>query len=236
MKSLRKLAVGKLLLLVTILLLSGCYPGERYFLRSFVEEFAMYNEIVVERALSSTSTKHLRLRVKGDRWVNYLSKGADKAKYEQLCSLYGDTSYNMEVNRPFEMARVVTKYPHFSIIEVRSDKDFDAEHPAGTPLNDIMSIRFQSAKEFINSGYSDYTLEEKIYTKSLAELDKNDLELSIHNLFLIFDKEPDVLTTHLLSFKCINAHGECYTTTYNYDFSLEEGEIEPEVTVTYETL
>ena len=236
MKSLKDLAVDKLLLLLAILLLGGCYPGERYFLRSFVEEFEMYNDIVVERALSSTSTKHLRLRVKSDRWVNYLSEGADKAKYEQLCTLYGDTSYNMEVNRPLEMARVVTKYPHFSIIDVRSDKDFDAEHPAGTPLNDIMSIRFQSAKEFIESGYSDPTLEEKIYTKSLAELDKDDLELSIHNLFLIFDKEPEVLTTHLLTFECINAMGEKYTTTYSYDFSLAEGEVEPEVTVTYETL
>ena len=128
MKSLKDLAVDKLLLLLAILLLGGCYPGERYFLRSFVEEFEMYNDIVVERALSSTSTKHLRLRVKSDRWVNYLSEGADKAKYEQLCSLYGDTSYNMEVNRPLEMARVVTKYPHFSFIEVRSNKDFDVSY------------------------------------------------------------------------------------------------------------
>ena len=52
----------------------------------------------------------------------------------------------------------------------------------------------------------------------------------------LFVKEPDVISTHELTFECYNANGEKFTTTYNYDFSLEEGEVEPEVTVTYETL
>ena len=39
-------------------------------------------------------------------------------------------------------------------IDVFSDTDYDAAHPAGTPLNDIVDIRFSSGEDYLQSGYT----------------------------------------------------------------------------------
>lgn len=57
------------------------------------------------------------------------------AEYESLCARYGDTDYNRTeftwtIQRDYLADNIVS-------IEVRSAADFDAQHPAGTLLNDL---------------------------------------------------------------------------------------------------
>ena len=70
-----------------------------------------------------------------------------KAKY--FIDLYGDTSFNGAV-LPFMSTSIA--YP-IDKITIECDKDFDAEHPAGDPLDDIVMLYYSSYYRFIKSGY-----------------------------------------------------------------------------------
>lgn len=236
MKSVRSNKGYRVLLIATLLVLSGCYGGEPYYLRSFIEEFVMYNGISVKRTMASTSTKHLSLCIDEIGSVNFKSEGSDKKLYDELCSRYNDMSYNKEVGRPFGLPLTHAIYPHFGAINVYSDKDFDAQHPAGTLLNDVMSVRFQNARDYINSGYSDEYLPIAEKTVSLANLQPDDLELAIQNIYLIFDVEPAELSTHTLTIECINAEGKRYMAYFKYDFTLPEGVVVEEPVVEVDTI
>ena len=45
--------------------------------------------------------------------------------------------------------------PDIVSIDVYSMDDFDSAHPAGSSLNDCITFEFESAKDFIESGYAD---------------------------------------------------------------------------------
>ena len=228
-------------LLLTIVLVGcisviGCWYGIPTFSKSYVQEYILYDGIKVRRAITH-STKYLDLYVNITRRVNFLSKGEDKKMYDKICEMYGDTEYNQEVFLIAEGVPMVSvEYPACAAIEVVSTRDFDAEHPAGTSLTDIMSVKYQSAAGYIESGYTDLEDLFEWKVRPLNELQPQDLALSVHNIFLIFDKEPDVLEQHALSIKWTSAEGNTYTTTYNYDFSLPEGRVEPWTEVTYDTI
>ena len=129
---------------------------------------------------------------------------------------------------PFkDVPSVTSRYPGCASIDVISNKDFDAEHPAGTSLSDIMSVKYMSASVYIESGYTDLVDLNEWKVKPLNELQPEDLALSLHNIFLIFDKDPDVLDTHTLRIKWTNAEGVTYTTLFSYNFALPEGQVEP---------
>ena len=211
----------------------GCWIGYEHFSRSYIQEYLMYDGIEVRRHIA-TSTKNIDLYVNVTHRVNFLSEGNDKAVYDKLCEANGDISYNQEVHLPLDVPTIMCTYPHFAAINVYSDKDFDANHPAGTPLNDLMTISYYTAAPYIASGYTaDSTLWEEV-VKPLNELSTEDLKFELKNILLRFTKDPDVISTHELKFECINAEGKLYTTTYDYDFSLPEGKVEPQVTVEYQ--
>ena len=222
------------LVAVVLLTIIGCCSYQEQYVRSYIQQYIMYDDICVRR--SNDNSKHLDLYSKTSKRVDFRSEGNDKIEYENICKANGDTCYNRYIYTPSGLPIIMTEYPHFSKINVYSNKDFDEEHPAGTPLNDVIDIIYHSALEYIRSGY---TAESSLYEKKvkrLSELRDEDLNMNTENIFLAFTKDPDIIDIHTITFECINAHGETYTTTYNYDFSLAEGEVEPEVTVTYETL
>ena len=74
------------------------------------------------------------------------------AEYESLCARYGDTDYNRTeftwtIQRDYLADNIVS-------IEVRSAADFDAQHPAGTLLNDLCTLLSASPLPYIESGYT----------------------------------------------------------------------------------
>lgn len=211
----------------------GCCSGENVFTRSYMQEYILYDGIKVRRELAVT--KNLDLYVTPTYRVNYQSEGNDKTLYDNICKENGDTCYNREIFNPVGRPTVMTAYPHFTTINVYSNKDFDAQHPAGTPLNDVITVSYRSPLAFIESGYSEADTTRYYPTiKLLSELGSDDLRMNLDNIFLCFVKDPDVISTHMLTFETINAEGKRYKTTYNYDFSLEAGEFEPEITITSE--
>lgn len=219
-----------LLIIITVVLstIVGCIGYGSHFSRSYVTGYVIYEGISVRRAISSTSSKHLDISGKVSHRISLLSKGADKDLYNSICEEFGDTAYNQFVWEPLSTE---CKYPHFATINVTSNMDFDENHPRGTSLNDIMTIIYHTATDFIEEGYNDYTLLNK-REKPLNELEPNDLALNWTNTFLAFTKDPDILTTHTLTFTCTNAKGETFTATYDYDFTLPEGKYEPEISST----
>ena len=115
----------------------------------FITEYIAPNGIEVH----SNAPGHLYLKVIGDVYQTFRGKDYehyDKAEY--LSDLYGDISYPGKV-QPGEHAALA--YP-IEKISLWCGKDFDAEHPVGTPLDDIVSLYFETYYDFVQSGYKDY--------------------------------------------------------------------------------
>lgn len=70
--------------------------------------------------------------------------------YDSLCVAHKDaglkkTDYIGQFSYPVVFRRIT--------LDMVSDAAYDAAHPAGTSLADILDVQFHSAKEFIESGY-----------------------------------------------------------------------------------
>ena len=213
------------LMIVVISLMNGCGWGETYYCKSYMQSYALYENIGVRRSLSTPSTKNIDLYVNPTHRVDFLSEGADKEMYNKICIEYGDTAYNREVFLDHGIMTKFSSYPHFAAISVISNKDFDAEHPAGTPLNDIMTVLYSSAKDYVDGGYTqpEYSVGPDT-EKLLSELGPNDLAMPTA-MALSFTQEPDELNIHMLTITCTDKNGRTLTAQINYDFRLPEGYI-----------
>ncbi len=78
--------------------------------------------------------------------------GPGDEKYSDLCRKHGDVGYNRKI--AYLSGRdVVYNASDLLSVKVYSDRDFDAEHPAGSSLADIVRFLSCSPKEYIASGY-----------------------------------------------------------------------------------
>ena len=78
----------------------------------------------------------------GERSKNY-------AKAKPFIEFYGDTSYQGVVSPG---AATALAYP-IDKITISCEKDFDAEHPAGEPLDDVVKLDYTSFYNFVKGGY-----------------------------------------------------------------------------------
>lgn len=80
--------------------------------------------------------------------------GDIKRRYDSLCVAHKDTEYSKKEKHysgeqfPFATYRRMT-------LDITSDTQYDAAHPAGTSLADLVIININSAKEIIESGYDE---------------------------------------------------------------------------------
>lgn len=158
-------------------------------------------------------------------WLIRPSKGAARvyftdvnspgyAQFKRLALANNDTNYNDYVSGD---AGAHAFADNFSAIHITSDKDWDAEHPAGTLLNDIVIIDAVSYASFIRSGYKGRSPE--LLCKHASELAVDDLYIlhcSYDSLFgFWFDKAPvEAGVEHALTITLITAAGEERTMTY----------------------
>lgn len=86
-------------------------------------------------------------RADGMAWTE--KEQTNAKKFDSLAKAHNDTGYDRET------LIFVTKclYRQTKSIHVVSDTDYDASHPAGTPLDDILTITFNSAEDYLKSGY-----------------------------------------------------------------------------------
>jgi hypothetical protein len=160
---------------------------EEVFLRSYVMEYYNFTGLNIEEGGSDSfyPEKLILLNAsKGVTTCSYLNTADPyKTMYDALCEKHGDMTFNRKVYLPID-GRVVN-FPaiDFVSIDVVSNVDYDAEHPAGTSLNDLFTFNGYSAKPYIDSGYAEddiHVNEVYVYSdivKPLEEVSSNDLVL-----------------------------------------------------------
>ena len=79
--------------------------------------------------------------------------GDIKRRYDSLCVAHKDTEYKKEKRYCSEVFPYAT-YRRMTL-DITSDTQYDAAHPAGTSLADMVIINISSAKEIIESGYDE---------------------------------------------------------------------------------
>ena len=125
-------------------------------------------------------------------------KGAQHPdEFLRIAERNGDTEFN-DLKSPPEQG-IIAFADNFTGIKVTSDKDWSAEYPAGTSLNDKMGVRYVSYAEYIESGYPPgFDLGKDIlYDKPLSALQPDDLRvveytpssLSIYTLFYVGSRQ-----------------------------------------------
>ena len=131
-------------------------------------------------------------------------KGAQHPdEFLRIAERNGDTEFN-DLKSPPEQD-LMAFADNFTGIRVTSDKDWSAEYPAGTSLNDKMGVRYVSYAEYIENDYHSYSDLGKeilfLYNKPLSALQPGDLRVieytpssafvSIDSFILYFTSVPD---------------------------------------------
>ena len=111
--------------------------------KHFITEYLVATEIAVVDVNGT-----LCLEVSGEEY----SVGQRDAKAMELTNLYNDNDFWGGVTPGLHPALA---YP-IDKVTIYSNKDFDAEHPAGEPLDDIAQFGFASYYPYISNGYKDF--------------------------------------------------------------------------------
>ena len=218
-----------LLSIAALLLLLGCDRAKTVLFRSYITIYyyskniqlkitddgniAIYKEYTSENVNIKTAS------------YSFKSKGEEKKRYDELCKIHNDMSYNQK--RSYIVVPIWGRCfaIDFREIDVVSDKNFDSEHPAGTSLKDIVRFVSISPKKFIDSGYKETfnwrRNKPKIFKKEsmissmfheetenyfpinglLKDIGSNEMQMlpeDTHGI-LFFDKEPTAEKEHTLT-------------------------------------
>lgn len=125
----------------------------------------------------------------------------DNEQFVYFQEMYGDTQYNGETNPDSNAALA---YPIEKITMV-CHEDFDAEHPAGSAVDDIVKMHISTYETFINNGYeypADWQHRKyygwgvmpvgEFYLSDVNEDNSTLMPTSSGMPYLKFMKEPDV--------------------------------------------
>ena len=219
-----------LLSIAAVLLLLGCDRAKTVLFRSYITIYyyskniqlkitddgniAIYKEYTSENVNIKTAS------------YSFKSKGEEKKRYDELCKIHNDLSYNKKRSYIVVPIWGICSAIDFREIDVISDKDFDSEHPAGTSLKDIVRFVSISPKKFIDSGYKETfnweKNEPKIFKKEkdtnklfsyselknyfpinglLKDIGTDEMQMLPANThgILFFDKKPTAEKEHLLT-------------------------------------
>lgn len=113
-------------------------------------------------------------------------------RYGDWNEAYFSTSYDFHIS-------TVALYFEIESIKVTSNKDWDAAHPAGTSLNDLIEFKVYSYADYIAGGYTG--LDGEWETKILSEMTADDFKLIKPSIEFYFKKNPEVIDQHRLTFR-----------------------------------
>ena len=86
-----------------------------------------------------------------DEYSYHAYKGEESvSKYKKYAQYYGDTTYTEKHDN--SETEIGSRIP-LNSINIIADCDFDKEHPAGTSLNDIFTLKYLALYSFIKDGY-----------------------------------------------------------------------------------
>ena len=143
--------------LAAVLLCMGCDISKTILFKSYVTRY-FYSENIQLRITDAGNISIYREYMSENKKVktaiySFNSKGEGKKIYDELCKIHNDLSYNQKRSYIADPLWGKCSAIDFREIDVVSNKDFDAEHPAGRSLKDIVRFVSISPKQFINSGY-----------------------------------------------------------------------------------
>ena len=141
-----------LLSIVTALLYQSCDRARYHVFKSYVTRYCKFEDIGID----TTKAGNIIIRGKGRvKHYSWRDEGGEKTTYEALCRKHNDLTYNKKREYRLSPEWGVCSAIDFKEIDIVSNKDFDAEHPAGTSLKDIVRFVSVSPKKFIDSGYKE---------------------------------------------------------------------------------
>ena len=109
----------------------------------FIQKYLIPSEIEVKCVEGI-----LYLDVRGYKYYTFKGHPTfEKAK--EFAEFYGDTFFNRAI---IPGGKSCLAYP-INKITICCDKEFDAEHPKGRPLDDIVNLEFETVYEYIKNGY-----------------------------------------------------------------------------------
>ena len=210
--------LGFLSAFLLLLFLCSCETGGRVYCRSFINSYIVSDQRIDVYHISDNC---ILFTIKGSR-VDIFSTGDDQALYDRICKENNDMTYNGYTTLIIDGFPLnVSYYPNFASINIVSDMDFDAEHPAGTSLNDLLFVNYSSYYDYIASNYTlNYPDGRKGYIKMINDIETNDLKLlASRGNNLSFTKYPDVLNKHTLTITFTDVNGNSISCSFVYDFA-----------------
>ncbi|NLZ50618.1 MAG: hypothetical protein GX899_02780 [Rikenellaceae bacterium] len=209
-----------LLLLAGLLLLGSCNKVTYVYSDSYIMYYAIHDGIEIWTNKNKLGQHLLEVRLKKPfKSVSYDSKGEDKIIYDDLCKKHNDLSYCREVPFFNGVGGAIASYPDYTSVSITSNSNYDEEHPAGTPLNDIIICEYCSSYLYVLGGYADESLlGTKI--KPLIEVTPEDLMLQARLVFF-FTQNPDTPGRHDITVSVTTDDGRTFTATCTMDFNEE---------------
>ena len=145
-------------LLATTALISACDftdSGDSYYTlntKCFNIGYCRINEIGGAFLDSLDAIVVTRVLNNADEYY-YNSESTNYGYFSDLCAKYADTTFNK--SRTYTMDQLPPAFiaDEFVSVTVTTEKDYDAAHPAGSDLGDIVTINTSSEYPFISSGY-----------------------------------------------------------------------------------
>lgn len=200
--------------ILSVFMLCCCSSHEDIWTDSYIEAYHEINGFHFRQ--SGTSRFNF---IGSGRSASIKSTGEDKVWFDWICYENGDFTYGREVRLMYGMPGTRAYTPDIVSIDVYSMDDFNSAHPAGSSLNDCITFEFESAKDFIESGYTDAG-SLAIQKKLLSELTPEDLKILLWGFcYLDFKVKPEKLVIHSMKIVMKMSDGKEYTDTFKYSFS-----------------
>jgi len=188
-----------------------------YYTRSYIRQ---YEECIGINITVSKETDLPQLEISpiSDESVSFRDSGQKKERFKNYSYIHDDISYNRIISLLGNMIlRDKCLYPDVISYIVSADKDFDSSHPAGTSLNDLLTINYSSYERFIRSGYDESISAPADYTKPLSEV--RSLSLLERNYGILhFTKAPDKAGTYTINITIHSNEGSVFKTSVEVEF------------------
>lgn len=164
-----------------------------------------------------------------------LSTGDDAIMFQKLAAKHNDTAYNGLVSYVATLSKE-NEYDTTNIfntssadvdiesLNVTSSEPWDAKHPAGTSLNDIIIFSGRPYQQFIDSNYDSIYIRRPIYKfeKRLSDMQPRDFYLTISPGFeLKFTEKPQDCQLQHITVEINLDDGRTITTQTTIDFTQE---------------
>lgn len=156
----------------------------------------------------------------------------NKSLYKQLCQKHHDDSYKEEryewPNTPGVNDAYTAVATDFVDIDITVSPAYDAEHPDGSSVADIIKVTFTTLKPFIDAGYkytqdySEWNCDGMVcqthpnyyhYIKMMNEMTARDMILLGPSMELEFTTPPTRSGAYTLTLKMTSDEGDVYTSS-----------------------